>query len=405
MRLAYLVSKYPSENHTYILREIAGLRARGFEIEVAAISPDDRPAAEVSAAELAEREATFAVKSQGVLRIVVANLAVLARHPLQYARGLLVARRLAGWDLQRFTYHLAYLAEAAVVGRWMSRRGLCHVHVHYASTVGLLAAEIFDVSVTATIHGSAEFINPSYQRIAEKVRAFDGVVAISQYGRSQLMMNSSPEDWGKIHVVPLGVEASPAPAMRVQRAAGAFRISCVGQLQPAKGMHVLLDAVALVRSRGYAVHLTLVGDGPFRGALERHARSLGVESDVAFTGRLHHADVREVYARSDAFVLASFAEGVPVVLMEAMASGLPSIATRITGIPELLRDGVDGLLVTPSDPVELADAIELFILDPVRAAALASSGRARVSEAYNLDANVDLLARVLRDLQPGAVSS
>lgn len=394
MRLAYLVSKYPSENHTYILREIAGLRARGFDIEVVAISPDDRSPDEVSAAELAARDATFVVKSRGAARIVVDNVAALARHPAGYIRGLLAARRLAGLDVKRMAYNLAYLAEAAVVGRWMLRRGLQRVHVHYASTVGLLVSEMFGVGVSATIHGSAEFINPDLQRIPEKVRAFDLVVAISKYGRSQLMLNSDPAHWSKIHVVPLGVDVAPTPARRPRVEDGLFRISCVGQLQPAKGLHILLDAVALLRTRGHVVHVTLVGDGPYRDGLARHAGALGVESDVTFTGRLNQEQVRNVYARSDAFVLASFAEGVPVVLMEAMASGIASVATRITGIPELLRDGIDGLLVTPSDAAELADAIATLIANPVRAAALAGSARARVGEHYNLETNVGRLAQL-----------
>lgn len=403
MRLAYLVSKYPAENHTYILREVSRLRAHGIDVEVVTITPDDRRADEVSQAERDERAATFAVKSRGALGILADNLAVFAHRPLRYGRGVLLARRLAGADLRRLAYNLAYLAQAAVVGRWLLRRGHDRLHVHYASTVGLLAAEVFDVDVSATIHGSAEFINPELQRLREKVRGFKFTVAISRFGRSQLMLNSDPEDWPKIHVVPLGVDRGMAhPSDRVappgrgdellDRGERPFHISCVGQLQPAKGLHVLLDAAALLRSRGRRVRVTLVGDGPYAASLAERARATNV--DVVFTGRLDQDRVRAVYADSDAFVLASFAEGVPVVLMEAMACGVPCVATRITGIPELIRDGVDGLLVTPSDVEELAHAISALIDDRGLARRLADSARVRVSERYDLDANVDQLANV-----------
>lgn len=396
-RLAYLVSKYPSENHTYILREVAGLRDRGIDVEVVAITPDDRSRAEVSPAEAAEQEATFAVKRRGVAGVLLDNLAVLARHPAGYVRGLRAARRLAGADLKRFAYHLAYLAEAAVVGRWVERRGHRHLHVHYASTVGLLVGEVFRVRVSATIHGSAEFIDPVLQHIREKVRALDFVVAISKYGRSQLMYNSDPAYWHKIHVVPLGVDTTglaPERTLSSGDAGRTFELSCVGQLQPAKGVHVLLDAVALLAARGRRVRLTLVGDGPYKASLGARARELGIE--VVFTGRLGQAEVSHVYARSDAFVLASFAEGVPVVLMEAMRHGVPCVATRITGIPELIRDGVDGLLVTPSDVYELAGAIQSLLDDRGLASRLARSAQTRVREHYDLATNVATLARIYK---------
>lgn len=396
MRLAYLVSKYPAENHAYILREITGLRARGFEIEVIAISPDDRHPAELNAIELSERETTFVVKTRGALGTLSDNLAVFARHPASYVRGLRIAVRLASSDLRRIGYNLAYLAQAVVAGRRMTQRGLRRLHAHYTSTVALLLGEVFRFEVSATIHGSAEFINPELNRIRDKVKAFDRVVAISKYGRSQLMFNSDPQHWSKIHVVPLGVHLPCSGAAR-ERPEGHLRIVSVGQLQPAKGLHILLDAVALLSARNYKVSVTLVGDGPYKDGLVRHAQSLGIAATVTFTGRLNPDEVQSVYARSDVFVLASFAEGVPVVLMEAMSNALPSVATRITGIPELLRDGVDGLLVTPSDSGELAEAIASLIDDPERATTMADSGRTRVGERYNLDTNLDLLASVLRD--------
>ena len=401
MKLAYVVSHYPTANHTYILREIRQLRSCGFEIDVVAISGDTRPPSALTDEERDERARTYVVKRAGARAIAAAHLAVLARRPAAYARGLWFAVRLGRADARAVAYNLVYFAEAVVAGRVLEQRGFERVHTHYATNVAVIAARIFPFRLSATIHGSAEFIDPEAHRLREKVAACSFVCAISQFGRSQLMRATSPAEWHKFELTPLGVAHPPAgvgrePAEAASRAGRSFELACVGQLQPAKGHHVLLDAVAALVAGGRDVRLVLVGDGPDRGALAAHVERLGLGGRVDFAGALNQHDVARVYASADAVVLASFAEGVPVVLMEAMSAGVPCVATRITGIPELIRDGVDGLLVTPSSVEELADAIARLIDAPALCTALAHSARQRVREHYDLSTNVARLAEVFR---------
>jgi glycosyltransferase involved in cell wall biosynthesis len=400
-RLGYLLSKYPSANHTYLLREVRGLRTAGFAVVVAAIDGDDRPEAGLPDAELEERAATYVVKRRGALEIAAAHLATLATRPAGYVAGLALAVRLARADVGRLAYNLFYFGEAVVAGRHLWRRGCTHVHTHYASNVAVLAARVFPFELSATIHGSAEFIDPVAQRLREKIAACDFVRAISMYGRSQLMLASPAHMWGKFEVVRLGVDAGEfsagaTPAAAPRPAPAPLRLVSVGQLQPAKGFYVLLDALASLVRSGRDVVLTIVGDGGERAGLEAHARRLGVGERVRFTGALHQGDVRAVLRDSDVFVLASFAEGVPVVLMEAMASGLACVATRITGIPELVEHGEDGLLVTPADDEALARAVARLDDDPDLRRRLGAAARGRVGREYDLHTNVRQLAAVFR---------
>ena len=400
MKLAYLVSLYPSANHTYILREIRQLRAMGLDVEVVSVRADARPLQALTPEEREERARTFVVTAAGVGAVVAAHAATFFTRPRGYLRGIAHAIRLGRADLAKIAYSLFYFGEAVVVGRWMASRGIARVHTHYATNVVLALSHVFPVETSATIHGSGEFHDPQANRLPEKIAAIGFVCAISQYGLSQLMRVSPPPQWSKFELTPLGVDArdfAPRTTARAARADSApFTVSCVGQLQPAKGQHVLLAALAALVGEGRDVRLTLVGDGPDRDALVEHVGRLGLTDRVTFTGALNQDEVRAVYDRTDAFVLASFAEGVPVVLMEAMAAGIPCVATRITGIPELIRDGEDGLLVTPASASELAQAIARLADDPELGARLAASARHRVAEHYDLERNVARLASVFR---------
>jgi glycosyltransferase involved in cell wall biosynthesis len=208
------------------------------------------------------------------------------------------------------------------------------------------------------------------------------------------MKLSPPDQWHKFEVTPLGVDpevfaARPTPAARPE-----FEVLCVGRLTPAKGQHVLVAAIGRLRDEGRRVRLRLVGDGPDRQSLEHAVRRAKLEGRVVFEGAVNQDRIRDLYRNADAFVLASFAEGIPVVLMEAMAMEIPCVTTWITGIPELIRDSVDGLLTPPSDERALAAAIRRLMDDAGLRERLGRSGRQRVIEKYNLRPNVDRLAAV-----------
>ena len=394
--LGYLLSHYPSANHTYLLREVRALRAAGIPVIVVAVEGDARPLTALTAEEVEERGTTTVVKRMRVGAIAAAHVATLVSRPAGYAAGLGTAVRMGGWDLKRLGYHLFYFGEAVVAGRQLWKAGCAHVHTHYATTVAVIAARVFPFELSASIHGSAEFIDPHAQRLREKIASCVFVRAISTYGRSQLMLASPPTEWQKFEVVRLGVDPDAFPPVARSRDHRPFHVTTVGQLQPAKGFHILIDSLAALLAQGYNATLTIVGDGPDRDALEAHAAHRGVANRVKFTGALNQTEVRAVLADSDAFALPSFAEGIPVVLMEAMATSLPCVASRITGIPELIEDGVSGLLVTPSDEADLARAIARLIDDGALRARLGAMGRVRVSCYYHLTRNTARLVDLFR---------
>jgi glycosyltransferase involved in cell wall biosynthesis len=205
------------------------------------------------------------------------------------------------------------------------------------------------------------------------------------------MKYCDPARWDKMHVVRLGIDTEEFKP--VSRESGLpLRIVCVGRLVPAKGQHILLRAFSLLRSKGHALQLTFVGDGPDRPSLEREVAELALSNHVTFCGALNHDQAREQVVQADIFALASFAEGIPVALMEAMAMGIPCVSTIIAGIPELIRDNIDGLLVPASSVESFSSAIESLVLDQELRQRLGASARARVIKHYNLADSLKVVA-------------
>lgn len=390
--VAYLVSRYPAVNHTFILREIRGLRARGLDIRVASVLEADRPPEGMSADEREEARRTFYIRPAGVGAAIAAAVRVLTSRPAGFFRGLAFAVRSSRWNLLTLARHLRYFSEALVAGSWMERERIARLHTHFASTPALFTSLVFPIELSVTVHGPDEFTDPTGFLLPEKVAAARFVIAISSYGRGQLMRFSSPKHWRKLHVVRLGVDpAEFVPQERRAKRDGPFEIICVGRLAPVKAQLLLIEACAALIAEGRDVLLRLVGDGPSRADLEAAAARLRIQDRVVFHGALSHDRVLDLYLAADAFALASFAEGIPVVLMEALALELPCIATSIMGVPELIRDGCEGLLVPPSDVAAVAKGIERLIDDPELRNRLGSAGRAKVLQDYNLERNITRL--------------
>jgi glycosyltransferase involved in cell wall biosynthesis len=396
--LGYLVSQYPTVTHTFILREIRTLRTLGFDVRVVSIRQPDRRPDRLSPEEAEEFRLTFCVLGGGLRPVLRAHLRTLLLRPRAYVATLLYAIRLGGWDLRRAASHACYFAEAVVVGDYLVRAGTGHFHTHFASTPALIASRLFRIPFSLTIHGSGEFDDVAAFHMAEKVAQATFVATISKFGSSQTMRASAPRYWGKIHALPLGVDpddfaprpqSNPAPA-------GPFRIVCVGTLAPAKAYPMLIAAIARLVEKGREVELTIVGEGPERQSLEQAIVERRLGGVVRLAGACNHDGVIDFYARTNAFALASFAEGVPVVLMEAMAMRIPCVATWVAGVPELIRDGIDGLLVAPADPEALANALERLMDDPALGARLGDSARLRVLESYNLSRNSARLGETFR---------
>lgn len=399
-KIAYLVSQYPATSHTFILREVLGLNELGFEIHPASINADTRDITEVTSQERSERERTYYVKQHGIRGAFVGHLWALAQHPRGYLRGWMACLRRCLKDPGRTPTHLFHLTEAFMLARWMDSSRLEHLHVHFATaaaSVASLLKAVFPIRLSMTVHGPDEFNNVKTEHFAEKISRCDQVICISYFARSQCMQHSAPEHWHKFSIARLGVDPAqfvPNPAHQPNQA---LSILCVGRLTPAKGQHLLLESIARLRDRNIHVELTLVGDGPDRDSLEQHCQQLCLQTQVRFTGPLNQDQVRPLYLTHDVFVLPSFAEGIPVVLMEAMASGLPCITSRITGIPELIEHEHSGLLTAASDIDELSNSIERLAKDENLRTRLAHNGRQKICTEFNLNDNIKKLAAIFRE--------
>ncbi len=387
--LVYLLSQYPAINHPFMLREVRRLRELGFNIEVASIRPPDRPFERLTIAEQEEAKSTFYVKTRGFGDVFRAHAATFLSRPAAYLRGLACA-------LGSGPRGLLYFAEAVIAGDWMMRRRVSHFHVHYCSTVGLIATRIFPITMSITFHGQAEFVDPAGFQLAEKIRASLFCRAISLHGRSQMFKVIEYKEWPKVEVTFLGVDPQEFAPRPFRGDPETFQLACVGQLAPVKAQHMIVTAIDLLVRQGRRVRLRIAGDGPDRTSLEEHIAQRGLKDYVVMEGFLNQDRLRELYTECDVLALPSFAEGIPVVLMEAMAMEIACVATWITGIPELIRHETDGLLVPPGDAEALAGAIARLMDDADLRYRLGRQARERILEKFDLRQNTIHLADVFR---------
>ena len=384
MRIACLVSRYPLLSHTFIMREVLALRRAGVQVDTFTV----RRAGDGHLLTEVDREAdatTFAIVPPRIGALVGAHLRAFARHPVRYLATLRLALGLRGLGARSVLWQVFYFGEAAVMWDECRRRGITHIHAHHAnvaSDVALLAAGLGGPawSWSFTMHGSTEFFDVREHRLPQKVERALFVRCVSDHGRSQLMSLVGTEHWEKLHVVHCGVDVAEFTADADPRQPNtAPEILTVGRVVPVKGQALLVEALAELAARGIDARLTIVGDGPQLPELRDRARGLGIADRVAFEGAVGQDAVRGYYERADVFALPSFAEGLPVVLIEAMAMGLPVVASRITGIPELVEEGVSGRLVVPGRGDQLVDALAALVSasDDERRA-MGRSGRHRV---------------------------
>jgi len=402
-RVAHLSAEYPKLSHTFIAREVDALRRRGVQVDTFTIRRTP-PAGLLSPADRAEDAATFSVLPAPPLALARAHARLLRRSPARYLRACRLALHAGASGRPSPLWRLFYLAEAGRLADELDRRGIAHVHAHFvnvAGAVAMLATALrgSGASWSFTMHGPLEFDDVPGHAIPAKVRDAAFVACISEFCRAQLMRQVEPNEWGKLHVVRCGVrpEEYDAPA-RGPLPRGPLHLVAVGRLAPMKGFGVLLEAMAELPD----ARLTLVGDGPERAALEATAARHGVAARVRFAGALGAPGVTALLGEADVFCLPSFAEGVPVVLMEAMAARVPVVATAVNGIPELVADGRTGLLVAPGRAAPLVAAVRALAGDPERRRTMGAAGRAVVEEHYDVDRSVGVLARLLGAPEPAA---
>lgn len=387
MKIVCLVNTYPSPSHSFIGRELRALERRGVTVLRIAMRSDRGRL--VDPADRAEDARTDHVLERGVRALLRASADAARAAPGAFARALALAWRCgARAEGGARLRHLVYLAEAAYVVRRCGAEGVSHVHAHFgtnAATVAMLAHALGGPGYSFTVHGPEEFDRPCALSLSDKIARARFTVAISAYGRSQLLRWAPAADWDRVHVVGCGIEpgsaVAPAPLPD-----GPLHMVSIGRLAEQKGTLLALDALARARRTVPGLHLTLVGDGALRGAIEARIEALGLGAAVTMAGWLDQDGVARALARAHALLLPSFAEGLPVVLMEALAAGRPAISTFVAGIPELLTPDC-GWLVPAGDPEALAGAIISAARTPHETlAAMGVAGAARVRASHDIDA-------------------
>jgi colanic acid/amylovoran biosynthesis glycosyltransferase len=397
MKIAYLCSEYPAISHTFIMREVEAMRRRGAEISTFSIRRTN-PANLLCRADRAACESTFAILPPSWPRLIGAHLRLALTKPAAYLSVLVESLRLAPAGLRGLLWQLFYFVEAVAMWNECRRRRIRHIHVHFANVsadVALLASRIGSEveprqpwSWSFTMHGPTEFFDVRHYRLAEKLRHARFVVCISDFARSQLMALSEPRAWSKLTVVHVGIPIDQfTPLDDGDPSFTAHNVLCIGRLVPEKGQAVLIEAVARLAERDESASVIFAGEGPQRIPLESLAERLGVADRVSFRGAVGQEELHALYEEASVFCLPSFSEGVPVVLMEAMAMRVPVISTTITGIPELIEDGRSGLLVPPGRPDRLAEALQRLLADESLRRELGSAGREKVIEEFNAAAS------------------
>jgi glycosyltransferase involved in cell wall biosynthesis len=395
MRIAYLINQYPKISHTFIRREILALERQGHEIMRIALrgwngeltDPEDQ----------VERKRTRYVLRDGAFALILAAVRMMLVHPVLLVRALRLAWRMSRKAERPLPIHLIYLAEACRIVPWLRAAGVTHVHAHFGTNsaeVAMLVNTLGGPSWSFTVHGPEEFDKAPIIGLAEKVRRCAFVVAISSYGRSQLYRLVEQRHWSRIHVVHCGVDPAyfdspevPPPSAR--------RLVCVGRLSEQKGQLLLVEAARQLVAGGTNFELVLAGDGDLRQEIETLIARYKLQNTVRITGWVSTARVREEILAARAMVLPSLAEGLPVVIMEAMSLGRPVISTYVAGIPELVVSGEHGWLVPAGDVRTLTEAIRVCLEAPVgKLTRMGHAARERVLNRHAIELSAARIANL-----------
>ena len=395
MKISYFINQYPKVSHTFIRREILALEGLGFEVQRIALRGWDEVLPDP--VDQSEKLKTRYVLESGALSLVLPTALFLLTAPILLLGAFRLAVKMSVQTDSRLLHHLVCVMEACVALRWMREHGSTHVHAHFGTNsaeVTMYARLLGGPPFSFTAHGPREFVGPL--ALDEKVRHARFVVAISSFGRSQIYMRTFYIDWPKIHVVRCGIDrefyrgvASPKNQSR--------NFICIGRLSEAKGQMLLIDAIARLVSRGVDVHLTIAGDGPMRSALEKLIDSHNLGTRVRITGWISSAEVRSELIAARALILPSFAEGLPVVLMEAMSLRKPVLTTYVAGIPELVQHNVNGWLFPAGSSNDIEVAIEDCLSRPQEALDhMGNEGFARIVQYHSVERESERLADLIR---------
>ncbi|MGF1537299.1 MAG: glycosyltransferase [Elainellaceae cyanobacterium] len=387
--VAYLVNQYPKVSHSFIRREILSLESHG--VAILRFSIRSCSGELVDDADKQELHKTKVILSQPIYVLILGFLKMVLTRPRAFLTALGLAFSVGRRGDRGILYHLIYLFEACTLADWLLSGGVTHVHAHFgtnSATVAMLASQLTGIPYSFTVHGPEEFDRVSGIGLTQKIERAKFVVAISSFGRSQLYRWCGFEHWSKIRIVRCGVDQDYLSAP-IQELPDIPQLVCVGRLSEQKGHLMLIEAAGLLADK-IPFNLVLVGDGPLRSPIERRIRELNLTDRITITGWASSAEVKAHIIGSQASVLPSFAEGLPVVIMESLSLGRPVISTYVAAIPELVEPGSCGWLVPPGAIEKLAEAMMSLLKSPKEGLEqMGQTGRARVQR--NHDAATEAL--------------
>ncbi|OHB78894.1 MAG: hypothetical protein A2V98_01580 [Planctomycetes bacterium RBG_16_64_12] len=423
LRVAYVMSRFPKISETFVLYEILAVEQAEVAVELYPLQREKTSVMHPEAVPLVERAHFTGWLSVAMIRT---HLHYLGRKPWLYLATLWTLLWSNLGSLRYFAGAVAFFPKAVFLARHMARHGIAHVHAHFAShpaAVAYVVHRLEGIPFSFTAHGSD--LHRDRHMLREKVARACFVVAISEYNRRLILDDCGPQAAGKVHVIHCGVDTRQFRPRRQavdsrQQAvgsglstlhsllctlycgAGPFSILSIGTVHEVKGQTILADACRILKERGLAFRLHFVGDGPDLSRLRRHVEQIGLADRVAFHGRKTRQEIIELLGGADVLAAPSVPtrdgrrEGIPVVLIEAMASGVPVVASRLSGIPELVEDGVNGLLVPPRDAQALAETLARLADDPVLRRELAEAARRRVEHDFDQQVSAAALAARFR---------
>jgi colanic acid/amylovoran biosynthesis glycosyltransferase len=393
--IAYIINQYPKISHTFIRREILAIERTGKKVRRFALRGWD--AELVDKADIAERDKTTYILERGLLPLIRAALAWLLFRPRSFSKALLLTIQMIPRSDRSAALHAITLCEACYMGQMIFKSHVSHIHAHFGTNsaeVAMLVSALTGIHYSFTVHGPDEFDKPDFIKLGVKIKKAKFVVAISSYGASQLYRWADLRDWRKVKVVRCGIERDYGRDMQ-NKPFDPDRLVCVGRIGLQKGHMLLAEAAAIVMEERDRFQLVMVGDGELRADVDAFIKRKGLESRMSITGWATSERVRTEIVGARALILASFAEGLPVVIMEAMALGRTVLATHVAGIPELVRPGQTGWLFTPGSVAAATDAMRECLSTPLEhCREMGECGRKLVSARHDLDRE----AAYLRDL-------
>lgn len=395
MKIAYLINQYPKVSHSFIRREIHELEKKGLQINRYSIRYSEDQLVDID--DQKELDKTQFILNIGVGGLLINILKTITFKPVNFLKALTLTIKVGYGSDRGILRNLAYLAEACVLSFWLKNGQIKHIHAHFgtnSTTVAMLCCVLDSFTYSFTIHGPEEFDKPMAIALPKKIKRAAFVVAISSYGKSQIYRWCDYQEWGKIHIIHCGLEEKFIQA-EVTSITQENRLVCVGRLCPQKGQLLLLEAIARLKEKGIICTLTLVGDGELRQEIEHLAENLDIKQQIIITGWANSDEVKQQITQAKLMVMPSFAEGLPVVIMESLALGIPVISTYVAGIPELVVNDESGWLIPAGDIDALTVAIESALNLPVeKLEEIGKKGKIAVNQNHDINKETEMLKKL-----------